>query len=189
MVNAKATLLPETLMSSTRELWPRDEGRDTRAARDPKPDLPSPRYRRIPFTRSPGTYFCVQPLYAPRILLAFRNSLHAVSRERAVLTPVESVSIEVQRSNGRLDTFSSAIPFGQIGPGYIYGIFTSVHPVGVKGLASWRWTVVQSARGTPPFSGSSQQRNRRSGEGRRERETIEGLRRRGCGSLCALGVG
>lgn len=49
------------------------------ATREPKPDLPSPRYQEddVPFTRSPGTYFCVQPLYAPRIHPAFRNSLLA----------------------------------------------------------------------------------------------------------------
>lgn len=88
------------------------------------------------------------PLYAPRIPQFFTGHV-----ERTVLTPVESVSIEVRRSNGRLDTFSSATLFGQIGPGYVYGIFTSVHPVGVKGLASWRRTVVQSAREPHLFLG------------------------------------
>lgn len=113
-----------------------------------------------------------------RILLTFRNSLPAMSREYAVLTPDESVSIEVRRNNGRLVTFSSATPFGQIGPGYVYGIFTSVHPVGVKGLASWRRTVVQSAPKTPPFSRSDNQREVDGTE--KDGERIEGLRRRGC---------
>lgn len=150
MHNATVTLLPEMVISSRREFGRGTKGKGAmRIVRDPKPDLSLLRYREadVPSTWSPGTHFCVQPLYAPRIPQFFTR------RERAVLTPVESVSIEVRRSNGRLDTFSSATPFGQIEPGYVYGIFTSVHPVGVKGLASWRRTVVQSAREPHLFLG------------------------------------
>lgn len=100
-------------------------------------------------------------------------------------TLVESVSIVRRDSNGRPDTFSSSTPFGQIGPGYrvwdLYELESSVHPVRVKGLASWRRTVVQSARGNPPFpepngsEGSGEiKKDRGGGSGRRvlaERET------------------
>lgn len=100
------------------------------------------------------------------------------SRANAPFSTHPNRSVERCDGNGRLDTFSFSTPFGQIGPGLrVHGIFTgesSVHPVGVKGLASWRRTVVQSAQGTPPFSGSN---SRREAEKRRKTDK----RSRGCG--------
>jgi len=74
-------LLPDGGVVESRIRSREGEGRKKRNENNVmrKPDLASFRYQEIdvPFTRLPRTYFCVQPLYSPRILLAFRNSLLA----------------------------------------------------------------------------------------------------------------
>lgn len=150
---------------------------ENNATREPKPDLPFvpiSRGRRRPiYPLTWDIFLCPAPLCLPsHILLAFRNSLPAISRERTALTPVESVSIEVRRSNGRLDTFSSTTPFGQIGPGYTY-------------IGSLRASTLSGSRGWP--AGVGRLCNLHGDPhlflGRTAREKLDGMERgsRGCG--------
>jgi len=160
--------------------------------------LPSSRYSRPPssiYRFHLGHISASSPLYALSFIsCAFHNpTLLAVllACELAVLTPVQSVSSTRCDSNGRLDTFSFPTPFGHIRPGYVYRILTSessVHPVGVKGLASWRRTVVQSAQRKNPSFFWVERPERRRKMRKRERERIEGLRRRDWQPLCARGL-
>lgn len=107
---------------------------------------PSSRYSRPPlFTGSTWDIF-LRP--AP-----FMPSHSSLARERTVFNTRPIGQYRGAMVTAGWTPFLLSTPFGHVGPGYIYRILTSessVHPVGVKGLASWRRTVVQSAQRKDP---------------------------------------
>lgn len=117
-----------------------------------------------------------------RILLAFRNSLPTISRERAALTPVESVSIEVRRSNGRLDTFSFNPLWSDRAGLRIWDLYERP-PCRGQGVGQLVSDGCAICTGTPPFSGSNREKL---AERREDRGVAEERLRQ---SLCTGGVG
>lgn len=121
---------------------------------------PSSRYSRPPrsiYRLHLGHISASSPLYALSFIFrAFHNPRLVVllARERTVFNtrPIGQYRGATTVTAG-WTPFLLSTPFGHVRPGYIYRILTSessVHPVGVKGLASWRRTVVQSAQRKDP---------------------------------------